>query len=82
MTFFELFGAYDVRDYCNDFVRSEVNGLKVVYNNEEIRIALIKKLNGSVRDEQQKQLLLRVVGHHRKAVPKRIKEGISSYRMD
>lgn len=79
--FFELFGIHDVTEYCNDSLRSHVNVLKVVSDTER-GIALIKKYNESVRDEQQKQFLLRVVEHHRKVVTKRTKQGIASFKVD
>ena len=53
-----------------------MNALKVVNDTAERGIALIKKFNESVRDEQQKQFLLRVVEHHRKVVNKRTKKGL------
>lgn len=81
-TFFELFGIHDVTEYCSDSLRSHVNALKVVNDTAERGIALIKKFNESVRDEQQKQFLLRVVEHHRKVVTKRTKEGIASFKVD
>lgn len=81
-TFFELFGIHDATEYCSDSLRSQVNALKVVNDTAERGIALIKKFNESVRDEQQKQFLLRVVEHHRKVVTKRTKEGIASFKVD
>ena len=81
-TFFELFGIHDVTEYCSDSLRSHVNTLKVVNDTAEKGIALIKKFKESVRDEQQKQFLLRVVEHHRKVVTKRTKEGIASFKVD
>ncbi|CAH1108321.1 unnamed protein product [Psylliodes chrysocephalus] len=68
---FVLFGIHNATDYCSDSLRNQVDALKVVNDTAERGIALIKKFNESVRDEQQKQLLLRVVEHHRKVVIKR-----------
>lgn len=68
--------------YCSDSLRSSLNALKVVNDTAERRITLIKKYDESVGDEQQKQFLLRVVEHHRKAVTKRAKEGIASFKVD
>ncbi|XP_077155302.1 uncharacterized protein LOC143817697 [Ranitomeya variabilis] len=59
-TFFELFGIHNVEEYCSDTLRSSVNALKVVNDTVERGIAMIKKFNNSIRDEQQKQFLLRV----------------------
>ncbi|GBM99756.1 hypothetical protein AVEN_268025-1 [Araneus ventricosus] len=52
-TFFELFGIHDVTEYCSDSLRSHVNALKAVNDTAEREIALIKKFNESVRNEQQ-----------------------------
>ena len=79
-TFFELFGATNKDEYCNDTLRNSINALKVVNDTAERGIALIKKFNDSIRDEQQKQFLLRIVEHHRKAVTKRTKAGVASYK--
>lgn len=80
--FFELFGIHDVTEYCSDSLRSHVNALKFVNDTAERGIALIKKYNESVRAEQQKQFLLRVVEHHRKVVTRRTKQGIASFKVD
>ncbi|CAH1105830.1 unnamed protein product [Psylliodes chrysocephalus] len=53
--FFKLFGIHNVTEYCSDSLRSQVD------DTAERGIALIKQFNESVRDEQQKQFLLRVV---------------------
>uniref|UniRef100_T1I9H6 Uncharacterized protein n=1 Tax=Rhodnius prolixus TaxID=13249 RepID=T1I9H6_RHOPR len=79
---FELFGFFDVTEYCSDSLRSHVNALKVVNDAVERGIVLIKKFNESVRDEQQKQYLLRMVEYHRKVVTNRTKEEIASYKID
>ncbi|CAH1115349.1 unnamed protein product [Psylliodes chrysocephalus] len=63
---FELFGIHNVTEYCSDSLRSQVDALEVVNDTAERGIALIKKFNESVRDEQQKQFLLRVVEYHKK----------------
>ncbi|XP_073979047.1 uncharacterized protein [Rhodnius prolixus] len=81
-TFFELFEIYDVTEYCSDSLRSHVNALKVVNDAVERGIVLIKKFNESVRDEQQKQFLLRAVEYHREVVTNRTKEEITSYKID
>ncbi|XP_073986719.1 uncharacterized protein [Rhodnius prolixus] len=81
-TFFELFEIYDVTEYCSDSLRSHVNALKVVNDAVEREIVLIKKFNESVRDEQQKQFLLRAVEYHREVVTNRTKEEIASYKID
>ena len=81
-TFFRLFGVNDLEEYCNDALRSSINSLKVVNDTAERGIALIKKFNESVRDDQQKQFLLRIVEHHRKAVRNRTKEGVASYKFN
>lgn len=69
--FIGLFGIQDKTEYYSDSLREKVNALKVVNDTAERGIALIKKFNESVKDEQQKQFLLKVVEHHRKAVTKR-----------
>lgn len=46
------------------------------------RIGLIKKVNESLRAEQQKQFMLRGVDHHRKVITKRTKERIVSFKVD
>lgn len=78
-TFFELFGIHDKSEYCSTTVRDLVDGLKVVNDTAERGIALIKKFNDSVKDEEQKQFLLRVVEHHRRGVTKRTKEEVAAY---
>lgn len=47
-----------------------MNSLKVVSDTTESGIAVLKKFNESLRDEQQKQFLLRVVERHRTALTK------------
>jgi hypothetical protein len=81
-TFFAMFGVNDVSEYCSDAPRSSINSLRVVNDTAERGIGLIKKFNDSVRDEQQKQFLLRIVEHHRKVVTKRTKAGIASYKLN
>ena len=66
---------------CSDALRSSINALKVVNGTAERGIALIKKFNESVRDEQQKQFLLKIVEHRRKAVTKRTKAGVAYYNI-
>lgn len=78
-SFFELFGAKDENEYCSTTLRALVDSLKVVNDTAERGIALIKKFNDSVKDEQQKQFLLRVVEHHRKCVAKRTKNEVAAY---
>lgn len=77
--FFEMFGITDITESCMEPLRSHVDALKVVNDTAERGIALIKQFNESARDEQQKQFLLRIVEHHRKAVTKRTKKAIASY---
>jgi hypothetical protein len=81
-TFFALFGITDAEKYCSNELRIFINALKVVNDTAERGIALIKKFNESVRDEQQKQFLLRIVEHHRKAVTKRTKTDIAAYKLN
>lgn len=72
--FFGLFGIQDKTEYYSDSLREKVKALKEVNDTAERGIALIK--------QQQKQFLLRVVEHHRKAVTKRTKERISSFKVE
>jgi hypothetical protein len=78
-SFFELFGVQDVSNYCSPNTRDLVNSLKVVNDTAKRGIALIKKFNDSVKDEGQKQFLLRVVEYHRKCVTTRTKEEVAAY---
>lgn len=81
-TFFRLFGVNDVEEYCSDTLRNSINALKVVNDPAERGVALIKKFNASVRDEQQKHFLLRIVEHHRKVVSKGTKAGVATYKFN
>ena len=60
-------------------IQTRVRALRVVNDTAERGIALIKRFRESVKDEKQKQYLLRVVELHRKALPKRTKEGCASF---
>lgn len=51
-TFFELFEIHDVTKYCGDSIKNYLNALKVVNDTPEREIALIKKFDESIRDEQ------------------------------
>ena len=61
-------------------LKHRVDGLKVVNDSAERAIALIKRFQKSVNNEEQKQFLLRVVNSHREAVPKRTKAQCIEYR--
>ena len=60
-------------------IQTRVRALRVVNDTAERGIALIKRFRESVKDEKQKQYLLRVVELNRKALPKRTKEGCASF---
>lgn len=81
-TLFRMFGVDDIDQFCNDAMRSSVDSLKVVNDSAERGIALIKKFNESVKDELQKQFLLKIVEHHRKVVTKRTKCAVASYKVN
>lgn len=63
----------------DEALNNRVRALKVVNDSAERAIALIKQFTGVVKDESQRQYLLRVVQHHRSEVPKRTKSGCSSF---
>ncbi|CAH1100202.1 unnamed protein product [Psylliodes chrysocephalus] len=66
---------------CDSLI-SQVDALKVVNDTAERGIAVIKKFNEWVRDEKQKQFLLRVIEHHRKVITKRTKQRITSFKVE
>lgn len=62
----------DVRSILTDEnLLQKVHSLKVINDSAERGIALIKRCQQSVRNEDQKQFLLRVVQGHRDKVSKR-----------
>ena len=70
----------DVRSILTDEnLRQKVHSLKVINDSAERGIALIKRCQQSVRNEDQKQFLLRVVQGHRDKVSKRTKSSYSEY---
>ena len=81
--FLDLLGQGDPSDprvlLQDETIQTRVRAFRVVNDAAERGIALIKRFNGSVKDEKQKQFLLRVVELNRKALPKRTKEGCASF---
>ena len=63
----------------DDHLIQKVHSIKVINDCAERGIALIKSCQASVRDEEQKQFLLRIVQGHREKVPKRDKISYSKY---
>ncbi|KAG0714028.1 hypothetical protein GWK47_014936 [Chionoecetes opilio] len=66
---------------ADEALKNRVRALKVVNDSAERAIALIKQFAGAVKDEGQRQYLLRVVKHHRSEVPKRTKAACSSFSL-
>ncbi|KAG0719488.1 hypothetical protein GWK47_050380 [Chionoecetes opilio] len=62
----------------DEALKNSVRALKVVNYSAERAIALIKQFAGAVKDEGQRQYLLRVVKHHRSEVSKRTKAACSA----
>ncbi|KAG0730173.1 hypothetical protein GWK47_028826 [Chionoecetes opilio] len=66
---------------ADEALKNRVRALKVVNDNAERAIALIKQFAGAVKDEGQRQYLLRVIKHHRSEVPKRTKAACSAFSL-
>ncbi|KAG0714142.1 hypothetical protein GWK47_014691 [Chionoecetes opilio] len=66
---------------ADEALKNRVRALKVVNDSAERAIALIKQFAGTVKDEGQRQYLLRVVKHHRSEVPKRTKAACSAFSL-
>ncbi|KAG0717728.1 hypothetical protein GWK47_053853 [Chionoecetes opilio] len=64
---------------ADEALKNRVRALKVVNDSPERAIALIKQFASAVKDEGQRQYLLRVVKHHRSKVPKRTKAACSVF---
>lgn len=81
---FELLA--DREDHPQNLIKDEalknrIRALKVVNDSAERGIALIKQFAGAVKDEEQRQYLLRVVQLHRSQVPKRTKAACSAFSL-